>query len=142
MARPSRTATSSCSPRSVSCSERWWPRGLTLRPLLARLDLHDDDPVGREVDHARTVAYGAAIAAQDGHASALAEAIRVELQSHLQSSDGAFPQDGSSSSGGLRLRAVQAARRALLSMRSSGEIGDDAFHRLEEEIDRLELSAT
>ena len=82
-------------------------QGLTLRPLLARLDLRDDDPVGREVDRARTVAYGAAIAALDGHASALAEAIRVELQSHLQSNDGSSPQDDSTSSSALRLRAVR-----------------------------------
>ena len=72
-----------------------------------------------------------------------ANAIRVELQSSLmQSNGGTSPQDPASSSAGLRQRAVEAARRALLSMRSSGEIGDDAFHRLEEEIDRLELSAT
>jgi len=93
----------------------------------------------------QTAAYGAAgaaIAALDGHASALAEAIRIELKAHMPSKGGATPQDGSSSSGELRLRAVEAARRALLSMRSSGEIGDDAFHRLGEEIDRLELSAT
>jgi CPA1 family monovalent cation:H+ antiporter len=117
-------------------------QGLTLRPLLTKLNLHDDDPVGREVEHARTVAYRAAITALDGHPSALAEAIRVELQSHLQSNGGSSLQEDSSTSTGLRLRAVEAARRALLSMRSNGEIGDDAFHRLEEEIDRLELSAT
>jgi monovalent cation/hydrogen antiporter len=118
-------------------------QGLTLRPLLVRLDLQDDDPVGREVEQARRTAYGAAIAALDGETSALAEAIRVELQSSLMESNGATtPQDQARSSAGLRLRAVEAARRALLSMRASGEIGDDAFHRLEEEIDRLELSAT
>ena len=118
-------------------------QGLTLRPLLTRLDLHDDDPVGREVDHARTVAYGAAIAALDGNTSPLAKAIRVELQSSLIQANGETPsQEQASSFDGVRLLAVGAARRALLAMRASGEIGDDAFHRLEEEIDRLELSAT
>ena len=43
---------------------------------------------------------------------------------------------------GLRMHAVGAARRAILAMRKSGEIGDVAFHRLEEEMDRIELSAT
>jgi monovalent cation/hydrogen antiporter len=117
-------------------------QGLTLRPLLARLDLRDDDPVGREVDHARAVAYGAAIAALDGNTSALAEAIRVELQSVLLHTNGANSSEAHTSPTGLRLSAVGAARRALLAMRASGEIGDDAFHRLEEEIDRLELSAS
>ena len=118
-------------------------QGLTLRPLLTRLDLRDDDPVGREVEQARTVAYGAAIAALDGNSSAVAKAIRVELQSSLTQASGETPpQEQASSFAGVRLLAVEAARRALLAMRASGEIGDDAFHRVEEEIDRLELSAT
>jgi hypothetical protein len=88
------------------------------------------------------VAYGAAIAALDGNASPLSDAIRVELQSALLDSNGATSSEGGTSPTGLRLSAVGAARRALLAMRASGEIGDDAFHRLEEELDRLELSAS
>jgi monovalent cation/hydrogen antiporter len=117
-------------------------QGLTLHPLLNRLDLQDDDPVGREVDHARTVAYSAAIAALEGNTSPLSDAIRIELQSALLHANGATSSEGDASPTGLRLSAVGAARRALLAMRASGEIGDDAFHRLEEEIDRLELSAS
>jgi CPA1 family monovalent cation:H+ antiporter len=41
----------------------------------------------------------------------------------------------------LRRRAIAAARRAILRLRESEEIGDDAFHRLEEEFDWAELSA-
>jgi CPA1 family monovalent cation:H+ antiporter len=41
----------------------------------------------------------------------------------------------------LRRQAITAARRVLFEMRESGEIGDDAFHRLEEEFDWAELSA-
>ena len=37
--------------------------------------------------------------------------------------------------------AVGAQRRRLLALRSAGEIGDDAFHRVEEEVDLLELTA-
>src|SRR5207237_7700750 len=107
---------------------------------LNRLDLHDDDPVGREVDHARRVAYSAAIAAVDGNTSPLAEALRLQFQtSLLQTNSGTSPGELSSlSSDGLHARAVGAA----LAMRASGEIGDDAFHRLEEELDRIELSGT
>src|SRR5262249_11477174 len=36
--------------------------------------------------------------------------------------------------------ALQAARQAVLAMRASGEIGDDAFHRMEEELDWLEMA--
>jgi monovalent cation/hydrogen antiporter len=41
----------------------------------------------------------------------------------------------------LRRRAIAAARRSILSQRQSEAIGDDAFHRLEEEFDWAELSA-
>ena len=116
-------------------------QGFTLRPLLLKLNLSDDDPVGQEVARARTAAYRAALAALDGDHSPLAEAIRVELQVGLLQTNG----DGGELAEGapeddLRLRAVRAAREAVLAMRQSGDIGDNAFHRLEEQIDRLELS--
>jgi CPA1 family monovalent cation:H+ antiporter len=111
--------------------------------LLLKLDLHDDDRVGREVARGRTVAYRAALASLDGDSSQLAAALRVELRAALAQSDGGNGQDGGSApSDRLRLRAAGAARHAILAMRSSGEIGDDAFHRLEQQIDRIELSAT
>ena len=36
--------------------------------------------------------------------------------------------------------ALEASRRAVLAMRAGGDIGDDAFHRIEEELDWLEMS--
>jgi CPA1 family monovalent cation:H+ antiporter len=36
--------------------------------------------------------------------------------------------------------ALQSARRALLAMRDSGDIGDDAFHTLENELDWMEVA--
>ena len=41
----------------------------------------------------------------------------------------------------LRRRALAASRRAVLALRQSEAIGDDAFHLIEEELDRAELSA-
>lgn len=40
-----------------------------------------------------------------------------------------------------RLRALEAERRTLSDLRSRGIIGDDAFHRVEEELDWAELNA-
>ena len=37
--------------------------------------------------------------------------------------------------------ALQAARQAVLAMRANDEIGDDAFHQIEEELDWLEMAA-
>jgi CPA1 family monovalent cation:H+ antiporter len=99
--------------------------------------------VGQEVARARTAAYRAALAALDGDSSPLAEAIRVELQAGLLDANGddAEPAGGAQADN-LRMRTVTAARQAVLAMRNSGDIGDTAFHRLEEEIDRLELSVS
>ncbi len=38
-------------------------------------------------------------------------------------------------------RALQAARQAVLDMRANDEIGDDAFHRVEEKLDWLEMAS-
>jgi len=117
-------------------------QGLTLRSLVLRLNLSDDDPVGREVNSGRRVAYQAALASLDGEGSRLAEALRVELEAALARSHASPEEAADAPDGSLRMRAVGAARRAILAMRKSGEIGDVAFHRLEEEMDRIELSAT
>jgi CPA1 family monovalent cation:H+ antiporter len=45
-----------------------------------------------------------------------------------------------SAHGEMHRRALQAARQAVLAMRATDEIGDDAFHRLEEELDWLEMA--
>jgi CPA1 family monovalent cation:H+ antiporter len=118
-------------------------QGLTLRPLLSLLDLHDDDPVGREVEHARRVSYAAAIAALDGDTSPMADALRIQLQNLLLQADHDMSaEERPQPVGELHLRAVGAARHTLLALRASYEIGDDAFHLLEEELDRIELSVT
>jgi monovalent cation/hydrogen antiporter len=118
-------------------------QGLTLRPLLVWLDLHDDDPVGREVAHARVAAYKAALASLDGASSPVAGALRVELQAVLaQANGGSLELEAGETADGLRLQVAAAARHSILALRRNGEIGDDAFHRVEEEIDRIELSAT
>ena len=41
----------------------------------------------------------------------------------------------------IQSRAIAAERRALDQLRNHGDIGDDAFHRLEEELDWAEVHA-
>jgi CPA1 family monovalent cation:H+ antiporter len=118
-------------------------QGLTLRPLISRMKFDDADPVGREVGRARTAAYRAALAEIDGDPSETAEVLRLEYAALLaaagDSPDGETPRELPADP--LRRRAIAAARAALNALRTSGEIGDDAFHRLEEEFDWAELSA-
>jgi monovalent cation/hydrogen antiporter len=45
-----------------------------------------------------------------------------------------------SAHGELHGGAINAAREAVLAMRTNDEIGDDAFHVIEEELDSLEMA--
>ena len=119
-------------------------QGLTLRPLIAALRLKDDNPVDTEVARARATAYRAALDEIDGDPSEEAELLRLEYRQLLQRAED--DPDGGVATGELpadplRRRAIDAARRAILKLRESEAIGDDAFHRLEEEFDWAELSA-
>ncbi|HMC78517.1 MAG TPA: sodium:proton antiporter [Vicinamibacterales bacterium] len=118
-------------------------QGLTLKPLLRALNLHDDDPVGRELRSAREQALAAALASLAAGESPVAEAVRQEFRAHLahQRHDARPGGSARTDHGAFHERALQAARQAVLAMRASHEIGDDAFHRMEEELDWLEMAA-
>ncbi len=117
-------------------------QGLTLGPLLRALDLRDDDPVGHEVAAARERALRAGLAALEDDGLPATEVVRQELIAHLGSDDSRA--DGAdvtrASHHAMQTRALQAARQAVLAMRASDEIGDDAFHRIEQELDWMEMS--
>jgi CPA1 family monovalent cation:H+ antiporter len=117
-------------------------QGLTLKPLLRALDLHDDDPVGREVRAARERALRAGLASFADDQSRAADAVRQEFTAQLThgSADIDAGDDALTSHGQLRREGLQAAREAVLAMRANSEIGDDAFHLIEEELDRLEMA--
>ncbi|WP_369719520.1 cation:proton antiporter [Bradyrhizobium sp. LLZ17] len=119
-------------------------QGLTLRPLILFFGLRDDDPVGIEVARARAIAYRAALDAIEDDPSEEAEILRLEYRAVLMQADddphggitnGELPADP------LRRRAIEAARKTIFDLRATEVIGDDAFHRIEEELDRAELSA-
>ena len=117
-------------------------QGLTLGPLLRVLNLQDDDPVGHEVGAARDRALRAGLAEFARDRSPVADAVRQEFIAHLGSVD-AYPDEGEArraAHSDLHRRALQAARHAVLDMRASDEIGDDAFHQMEEELDWIEMS--
>jgi CPA1 family monovalent cation:H+ antiporter len=112
-------------------------QGLTLRPLLLAAALPDDDLVGREVERARALALQASVASLDGDTSAEADVVRrelMQLQGHQPGGGAPNPEDV------LRQRAMAAARKAVFDMRATDQIGDAAFHRVEEELDWAEMS--
>jgi monovalent cation/hydrogen antiporter len=114
-------------------------QGLTLKPLMRALNLRDDDPVGQEVITARDRALRAGLASFDDNGSAIAEVVRQEFTVHLTS--GQAEADGRRGAHTeLHRTALGAARQAIFDMRARDEIGDDAFHQIEEELDWLEMA--
>jgi Na+/H+ antiporter len=117
-------------------------QGLTLKPLMRALNLQDGDPVGNEVIMAREHTLRAALSSLDNNTSAVADAVRRGLSVRLgngwpDAEAGAITRSAYHE---LFRSALAAARQAILLMRNSGEIGDDAFHRIEEELDWLEMT--
>jgi Na+/H+ antiporter len=119
-------------------------QGLTLRPLMTALSFADDRIVEEEVRLARTETTRAALNILDGPEPSEATAVvRREYQARL-SDDANDQQAGESGMPGLatiQSRAIAAERRTLDELRSRGDIGDDAFHQIEEELDWAEVHA-
>jgi monovalent cation/hydrogen antiporter len=136
-------------------------QGLTLRPLLLRLQLEDDGTVDREVRLARVETLRAALAATAATPGAeSADLVRRRYELQLRRAEAEHATDGAGADGGVPEGAAAAAasaadgrdgdaavvraaseaqRHRLMALRSDGTIGDAAFQRVEEELDWTEL---
>ncbi len=119
-------------------------QGMTLKPLLHHLHLQDDDPVGSEMRLARDRALKCALVSFAHDESDIANAVRQELTAQLthERAAGSAGNDIRVARNELHGCALGAARKAVHDMRASEEIGDDAFHRMEEELDWIEMSGS
>ena len=77
----------------------------------------------------------------DADQSQEAQVIRGELQAQLEQTEAQKDPNELGQYDSLRARIVAAQRDALLKMRSSDEIGDDAFHQIEAQLDVAEVNA-
>ena len=122
-------------------------QGMTVRPLMRALELHDDGSVDREVQLARAETARAALDAVDHEESGdeLIRLFRRKYQDRLRKAErgagGSSASDGTGESDftAVQRRAQAAERRTLSDLRTQGVIGDDAFHRVEEELDWAEM---
>ena len=69
--------------------------------------------------------------------------MRREFTVHVGSGSGDSEHaEAKSAHTDLHRPALDSARRATLDMRANGDIGDDAFHQLEEELDWIEMAGS
>ena len=119
-------------------------QGFTLGPLVRLLHMPEDLQIEREVSLARRAALEAAIATLQDDDTVYAQSLRVEYEALLELGDGRAPGAGEELTGHetRRLRAIKAARETIVALRGRGEIGDLAFHRIQEVLDRGSLYTT
>ena len=114
-------------------------QGLTLRPLIALLRIDGDGLVTDEVHRAQEALAAIAAKILDEDGSETAHQLRAEFVTPR----GEDTEDGHETErdvrNHLRARIISAQRDHLLHMRDTAEIGDDAFHRVEERLDRIEV---
>jgi len=118
-------------------------QGLTLKTLLRALDLHDGDPVSAELETARGRVLQAALAALPSDGSKAIDLVRTDIRLRLALRDDnpARPEKLATYARAYRT-ALQAGRAALFELRDRGDIGDDAFHSLENDLDWMEVSGS
>ncbi len=123
-------------------------QGMTVRPLMRLLALQADETVEREVRLARAETLRAALTELDSARSGeeMVGLLRRKYQARLSraEADPAAPRaegDGNTEYVEAWRKAQAAERRVLSDLRANGVIGDDAFHRMEEELDWAEVNA-
>jgi Na+/H+ antiporter len=119
-------------------------QGVTLRPLMMALRFAGDRVIEDEVRLARAELTRAALQViESEEVSEARAAVWRDYKARLATTT-AEAQTGTNTGSELALiqsRAIAAERRTLDQLRNRGDIGDDAFHRLEEELDWAEVYA-
>jgi monovalent cation/hydrogen antiporter len=116
-------------------------QGMTLKPLLRLLRFEPDNSIEEEVSRARVVVMQAAIDSLTGDASPAAAAVREQYAAARTVAEKPDNPQAATEYDDLRLRAIKYQRKALERLRGEGTIGDEAYHRLQEELDWAELDA-
>lgn len=116
-------------------------QGLTLGPLIRWLKLPPDRSFDAELSIARTALIDTALADLAGKPGDDAEGVRSFYRSARRKAVDADEPEAVSNWDALWLEAIEAQRGRLLDMRATGDVDDDIYHALEEELDWNELAA-
>ncbi|QND62683.1 sodium:proton antiporter [Mesorhizobium loti] len=117
-------------------------QGMTLKPLLRILNFDPDRTVDNEVAQARVAIMQAALDVLSRKTSAAAAVVREQYEAQRVIAENPEDAQAATEYDRLRLYAINRQRDTLEELRRNGTIGDEAYHRLEEEIDWAELAAS
>jgi len=117
-------------------------QGMTLKPLLRILNFDPDRTVDSEVAQARVAVMQAALDVLSRKTSAAAAVVREQYEAQRVVAENPDDAQAATEYDRLRLYAINRQRDTLEELRRNGTIGDEAYHRLEEEIDWAELAAS
>lgn len=112
-------------------------QGFTMRPLIALLRIAPDASLDEDVARVRDAMLQAALGELTAISGERAAAVRAEYSAARTSS--VDRRQPSTEYDRIRIQAIAAERRLLLDWRRSGRVADDAYHLLEDELDRAEL---
>jgi CPA1 family monovalent cation:H+ antiporter len=117
-------------------------QGMTLVPLIRLLKIPVDRSLDHELSVGRTVMIRAALKSLAREKGPAAEALRREYDAQNETARNEDDPQAETTYDRLRRKAVAAQRVSLIGLRDQGVIAEDAFQRLEEELDWWELAAT
>jgi len=117
-------------------------QGMTLKPLLRWINFAPDRSVDNEVAQARVAVMQAALDVLSRKTSAAAAVVREQYEAQRVIAENPDDAQAATEYDRLRLYAINRQRDTLEELRRNGTIGDEAYHRLEEEIDWAELAAS
>ncbi len=116
-------------------------QGLTVGFLIRLVRLKPDHSLDEEISRARSAMVEAALANLKERTSDAAAVVRAEYQAMGKIARNRFNPQAETEHDRVRMSAIAAQRALLANMRRDQKISDDAFHRLEEELDWAELHA-
>ena len=117
-------------------------QGLTVGLLMKALRLEPDTSLEVEISTARAKLVDAALTRLRDHAGEAALALRAEYEAMKTIAKNRENPQADTEHDRLRIDAICAQRELLATLRRDGAISDDAFHRLEEELDWAEMYAS
>ncbi|NYE22282.1 cation:proton antiporter [Pigmentiphaga litoralis] len=116
-------------------------QGLTLGPLIRRLNFPKDDGYDTELVTARRALLDAALATLGDRQDIAAKHLRKAYQAEHAVEEGGHQPGDMEEIDALRHKGIEARRNTLSRLRRSGRIDESVFHALELELDWAEVAA-